>query len=289
MRGQLSTLVFMALFLLLLTLALNYVVSVDARESGLATASNLDRASMVHDDVSTIYRSLIELGPPSVWKNSTFASISFSNRIPSGLTNATAELASLQSFLQGTYSNKTGAGISTDSARFAAPFLYFEGPGLNVSYDSVQRQNVTISGNPSVTAYTLGGYLNDTCKKGKCASAGASWNWIACGPTTVAVQLDILDASGSLVRAKGQTSGCVAAGSANQFTITTASGGTLTMTIGNVTGASPAMRISSSGSVAYNARFWVNMTGTPNPARAYLPVALTVDGNTIPNLIVTER
>lgn len=287
MRGIIFTLAFLALFLLLLSLTLAYAASVDEREAGLSSAGRLEPVQRAHDNLASVYRSFLELSGIAVEKNSTFTSVTIQSRIPSSLSDANASLAALEAFLEGTYANTQGLSLELDQSRLAEPFVYFDGLGLNYSSNSTARTATTAYGSAGVTAYMLAGSLSDSCSQPQC-NAGGGWAWTSCGPSDIFVSIDILDSGGTPVKVNGSQEGCVSSGSASTFTIEGANGGSLAVTVGNVSGSSPAVRLECYKPLFYDSSLTVNVTASA-PTRAWLPVLARVDGSTLQNIILVEK
>lgn len=288
MRGIVFTLVFTALFLLLLSLTILYLTSVDRQQASLTSAAQLERTFHTADTLATLYRTFLEIQQLSFTKNTNESIITLALNLPANLTNATAELNTLETFLEGTYANLTSSTLDVNHTRFTAPFLYIDGPGLNYSFSNSQRDTLLVYGNPNVTRYRIAGLLTDRCKKAKCAVGGSSWNWVACGASSVYVELNILDTTSTSVKVKGQTSGCVLTSTTNAFTAEGRKGGKLTVTLGTIGSLSPALQIQLTAPLGYLANLTLNLSTTPT-FRAWLPIQVTVNNNTLPNLVLVEK
>jgi hypothetical protein len=242
----------------------------------------------VHDNLGTIYRSFFEITSIDLVKNSTSTSLTINNRLPSNLTNATISLAALETFLEGTYANKTATTLNVDQTQLAAPFLFFEGPGLNYSWNSPERATTTLSGSSAVTSYLIKGTISDQCGQAQCSISAGGWNWITCGANDLFVRVEITDTAGTLVKVKNRQEGCLTLGSTNDFTLSGKNGGSVKITVGNYSGVWPGVRFEGAKPLFYNSNLTANLS-TSTATLLWLPVLTTIDYSLLPNLVLIER
>jgi hypothetical protein len=288
MKGVVFAFAFLIFFTLMFSAATFLFNQVKDRELDITRYGAVDKLGYVPDDVASSLRSFLEFSL-SVTKNQSFSSITVSNTMSSSLNNASSALDGYRNFVEGKYSNQTNAKISLDTSRLAAPFIFFDGYGLNYSWNSLVRNVMLAFGNANVTGYLVRGLFSSNCKGAPwCATGGVSWHWVACGAGTVYVVLDVSDPRGMRVRVGSETQGCVSTASTQSFRVNTVDGGVWTMYVGSVSGLSPAISFEVTPPLHYYSTLTINVSQSV-PTTAWLPVAVTVDNVTIPNLIILEK
>ena len=288
LRGFFFTALFLGMFLALLGFAVFYKASAQAWSLTVSEKKIGTKIADVADNVAWDLRKLLQLDELAVERNGPVTTVRLSAKMPSIAGDPAAALASYASFLNGPYSQRTGANTTLDPASLSAPSVYFDYLGFNVSWANLSKTSM-LAYAPALEAIDSQGKLSANCNGTggpRCSFSSASWSWVSCGAGTLNVSLRIADHGGSTVSINGASSGCVTASQANEFTMIGA-GGNMTVSAGTVAGVSPAFGLSLTGALGYDSALSANFSST-GPVRARIPAALTINNRSVGSLVLAE-
>jgi len=287
-RGFFFTALFLGMFLALLSFAVFYKSSVQAWDVYVSQKQAGGKIADTADDIKWDLRQLLGISGLSIGRSGATTTVALSARIPSAAADPGAALAAYAAFVAGNYSQRAGANATLDAASLAAPSVYFDQPGFNVSWGNPSQESL-VADSASLVAVESRGRLSAACNGTgvpRCAFVSPSWSWVPCGAGTLNVSLRVTDPGGSAVSVNGAESGCVSASAANNLTVV-GDGGNLTFSAGTVGSKSPAFGIGVTGSIGYDSVLSANLSYS-GPVRARLPVSLSVNGRAFGSLVLAE-
>ena len=260
MRGYVFTIMFSALFILLLMDASIYLASRGSSALSRANQSGADLSGQVMDDLGCDLLHYLAVGVQSQPLNaSNQTSITFTDTIPSQLASPGTEFSEWASFAENNFAAAANANISMDTTSFGvSPSLQVSPYNLSYGYAALDKSVLTLSGSGAVTNYSLLMRLNRAIN----FSNGTAWNWSATN-TSLYVSFDIQDGNGTQILVNGRSAGYVDPALDNKFALQGTPSGSLTVEAGNVAGhGTPTLRVIPSGlSARMNTTALLN--GTP--------------------------
>ncbi len=282
-RGFVFAVFFLAFFTLFLGVSVFYAFTTSESDRILLDARRVEKASFAADDVATDLKRFFGINQLVLAKNASNSSVTISSAIPSNLSDPTGEFNGYKQFLQTTYSGQAHSNASLASV---GSYVFFTGLGANYSWNNESRNAVMMAGG-SAFAYYVKGRMSYYCVTPGCAANATTWSWVACGANTVNILLDLSDANYTQVTVSGATSGCVSKSTDNEFFVPT-DGGTFYVNAGNVSGASPAMKLNATQSLSLSFTLAANFSSSPE-IRAVIPASLSVDGQNYSWLVLGEK
>lgn len=249
MRGFVFTVIFSALFFILLIEAGMYVSSRESSQLSQANFSSADHSGQAMDDLSTDLMDYLGLQAESNPVNSTNkTNITFDDTIPSTLAFPATEFSQWIAFVYNTYSTVSNTNITMNYSDFQAnPRLIAQPYNLTYGYPSLDKPQLCINGSGLVSNYSVLMSLNRDIN----LTDDANWSW-SVGATSLFVSLNITDNAGEQLLVKGKTSGYIDPSLNNSVVFYGTPSGTLTIEAGNLPGyGTPALLIIPSGLSAH--------------------------------------
>ena len=282
-KGFAFTIMFAALFFLLLQSVSLYLAS---RGSDVLSQTNqirADRAGQAMDDLSYDLLSYLELSVESDPLNaSNRTSVTFSDIIPSTLSSPGTEFGEWAALAEESFAVSSNINVTLNTTDFSLnPRLVVLPYNLTYGYSSLGKPQLLVNGSGSVTNYTIALRLNRDIN----AVNGTGWNWSA-DPTSLYVVLDIEDGAGEQLLVNGQAAGYIDPSLDNRFVLFGTPSGNLTLDAGTFDGSgTPALRIVPAG-LSARVNTTILLSGVPE-VTIYAPITARV-GEQESSLIVFE-
>ena len=283
MRGFVFTIVFSALFFLLLFSVSYYISSRGSAILGEADQGVTDANGRVMDDLSSDLASYLEIGISGAPLNaSNKTSITFTDKIPSTLASPGTEFSQWAVFVQDDFPVQANINVTMNMTDFSLhPRLVALPYNLAYGWGALDKQKLTVNGSSLVSNYSVVMRLNRAIN----VTNESNWTWSA-GTTPLFLSLDLEDSKGQAINISNRTSGYIDPNTANSFYMGGSPSGNITLEVGNLAGAgASALRITPAGlSAMMNTTVLLN--GTPE-ITVFAPIWVTV-GEQQSNLILHE-
>lgn len=277
-KGIFFALLFGALFLLLLSLAVFYSQSISSREKALADNGRIGKIAFIADDISSDLLTFLQLDSLSLSRNSSHIFISINETMPLGQSDPQLSLSSYENFIEIEYAGKQNLDgmLQLDLDSFSgSPFIYFSGQNFNYSYLGLSKNSSAFRGTSSVVKYSV---LIEPASNDQFSECG--WNSQTAGSLAVEIQVSALNCPDQLVYLDPT--------SENTFFANTTSGIYLNLSFGSVDGLSHSMKVMPNG-IPIRSTIEV-MALSSQPVIAWLPAKVNFIGEyELSTLIIREN
>ena len=232
-KGFVYTILFTALFLVLLMIARIYLLSEGSMGLSKAEKGSVDSAGLVMADLSLDLLHFFDLRIESkTLPAASRVNLTFHNTIPSDLAYPGTEFGEWTAFVENDFSEKTNLNISMNYVDFQLhPTIVVSPYNITYGYSALDRRRLVINGSSAITNYSIVMRLSRNINE----TNASNWSWSAT-PTSLFIAFDIEDSEGERILINGQEAGYIDPSVYSSFTLSGTPSGRMVVEAGSLPG-----------------------------------------------------